>query len=302
MNFIDRIRLFMQFFCYATCIFFFTLLYLPSQSSVKSQEKIQQSENTEPVDWYNDAMQLYIQGKYQESTQLIMKQFPKGLSTFEGKAHLLAGMNYLKLDDFTNSKTHINIGMYSKDPNIKKRAYLLKSFYYRKAKYYNRAIYVAASGLKYFEKDLDAKEKLHLEIALSSYELLKIKDARYFLRLILAANPENIQALYLDGLIFLRQKKWGSAEFRFRNSLALMSHTKQNIPEGLAMLYNNLAFTLEQKNANTLSHLELAMQKDSEIYQEVKNFYAYALQLDKSNPTILSNYARFIGLTDIENK
>lgn len=245
------------------------LAQVPSESknnsSVITTGIIDKEAKETPAQYYS-ALQLYWEGKYDASLGKIREVFDLHQNNYD--LRLLAASNYLRLENYRSAKLHIRkvITMYPK-----KEAGI--------------ALYVrilCAQGKCYQAKNIATRAiqnmgetpLLHLSVAGAYYNMRSWRRTHQQLQQLLKMEPHNFYGYYLDGLTFLKEKRYEAAEFRLRNALAIGSQ----YPKDMYHLYHNLSFALEKKARNLERQNKSVEAKYNYKQSELYNNYALELK------------------------
>ena len=221
---------------------------------------------------YDEALKLYINSKYNESLVKIRSIIDSNKKSLD--LRILAAQDYIALNQLSTAYSHIITALQFHPHNIGAVLYQLKIL--RLQSKFNKALNIANSEAHFLKNS----PELNLEIAIIYYELNNKPYARDYIQKTLATDPSNYHAIYLDGLIYLKDKQVDIAEFRFRNALALKPIDK-NL---LIALYNNLALCLEIKAEILLSQNKT---NNTEEIQTSKSFIKESQILYKKAKNIL---------------
>ena len=239
--------------------------------------EIKKTEEEEPKE-YQQALALYLKGNFEASLKKIRSVFEKHKNRMSFR--ILAGANYIALGKASRALPHIRIArrLY---PRRFEPALLYASLLRSQRKYYE-----AISHIRQTIQKIGDSPALSLEASAIYYELKNYPKARIQIQRVLELDPQNYYAFYIDGLLFLQERRYELAEFRLRNALALKPKHKRDIK----LLYNNLGLALEKKGEALEKRAKIAQAKQS--YREAKIFYSYALELDLKNQIIRRNKER----------
>lgn len=184
---------------------------------------------------YRKSQRLFLLKRYDDSLQEIRSVFEENKNSKE--LRMLAAGNYVEQGDYTQAIKHLTLCAQSHPDDPSVMAYLASV--YRIAGNLNEAYATAMRGLIRFGDN----DSLRVEMAKIAIRMGNLPYARAQIDRVLQMKPGEFDALYLDGLLFLLQKKYEMAEFRFRNALSVSSGKSDLI---LAHLHNNLGYTLER--------------------------------------------------------
>lgn len=226
---------------------------------------------------YEEAVDHFYAGRHPESIEIIRSIFDDYRNSHE--LRLLAAANYLRMENYDNARAHMNYALqeHSRIPEI-------YGMYGRILKDEGRigaAIRMLTNGVNRFPDHA----ALRIELAVIMVEQQRYNIARNHIDRLLESHPNHFQAVYLDGLLFLKEEKFDFAEFRFRHAEYLPG------PANLrANLYNNLGWVLEQK-ARPLRD-EGNFSQATEMVQEAANLYRKALEVDSGHEQARINQRR----------
>lgn len=219
---------------------------------------------------YDEALKLFHGGKYNASLDVIRSVFDDHRGAVE--LRLLAAQNYMHLGEYENARAHMS---YCLKENAKQlECYATLSSIYRAEKRYDNAVKTARSGIGKVGESVP----LRLELAGAYYAKGNYGAARAHLDKVLQSDPNNFTAIYMDGLIFLKQGKFANAEFRLRHALDLKPKTSID----LLHLYVNLGFAIEREGDRLVTAGESA--DGIRRYSEASRYYNYALRIDSNHP------------------
>jgi tetratricopeptide (TPR) repeat protein len=227
---------------------------------------------------YDEALKLFYGGRYRESLDVIRQVFDDNRGAVE--LRLLAAQNYTQLGEYENARAHMSFCLKENPDNLACHAML--SRIYRSEKRYDPAIKTAQTALG----RLGDRIPLRLELAGAYYAKGNYAAARAHLEKVLQQEPGNFTAIYMDGLIFLKQGRFANAEFRLRNALELKPKTALD----LVNLYVNLGFALEREGDRLQGEGRSA--EGLRKYSEAARFYHYALRIDSGHPQARENRER----------
>lgn len=220
---------------------------------------------------YDEALKLFHEGRYEESLNVIRAVFDEHRGAVE--LRLLAAQNYLHLGDYEKAKAHMSFCL--KEDREQTACYATLATIHRREGRTDRAIKTARAGIGKVGESVP----LRLELASAFFARGNYAGARAHLDKVLQADANNFAAIYMDGLIFLKQKKFANAEFRLRHALDLKPKTTID----LLHLYVNLGYAIEREGDRLLVAGERA--EGIRRYSEATRFYNYALRLDGNHPT-----------------
>jgi predicted Zn-dependent protease len=234
--------------------------------------------------WYAEALSLYNQKKYNESLEKVRAVFEE----FSGSYYLrmLAAANHLGLGNFDGALAHLRAAekLFPERFEIQ----MMNASVFRAAGKPNQAI----SSLQKALSLNGPAQKIRLEEARIYYENSQFAKARTETEALLAADAKNSEAIYIDALIFARQSKWESAEFRFRQLLQM-----GGLPAVYsADLYNNLGYTLENIS---IQNRKAGNAEEANRYKtEAVSFYKKTLQTDAGHLSAKANLERINASSD----
>ena len=237
-----------------------------------------QAQDAEAPEGYDQALSSFRSGRYEESLQTIRGVFDNNRSSMH--LRLLAAANYAALGYYDSAVAHMQCAM--KDhPNRAEPGAMLAGIFRRQGRT-DQAIRIAQTGLRQAGDNLD----LRLELAAAYYAANRLTEARAQLERALALDAQNFHAIYLDGMIFLRQARYDNARFRFMNALNL-----EQLPRAdLVGLYVNMGFALERLGDAALEEGQRGQAVSQ--WREAVRYYQYALRLDPQNGQARENLNR----------
>lgn len=227
---------------------------------------------------YDEALKLFHEGQFDASLEVIRAVFDDNKGAIE--LRLLAAHNYLGKKDFENARAHMDYCMQQHPDRFECRAVL--STILREQGKSGTALQVLATAIRKFP---DAPE-LRLEAAAAHFALGSYGTARTHLEKVIAADSRNFAAIYMDGLIFLKQRQYSNAEFRLQNALDLKPKNKND----LVNLYVNLGFAYEGQGDALVNEGKSA--DAAGRFREALRYYTFALRLDPDNETARKNRVR----------
>ncbi len=227
---------------------------------------------------YEEALKLFHDGKFDASLEVIRAVFDDNKGAIE--LRLLAAHNYLGKRDFENARAHMEYCMQQHPDRFECRAVL--STILREQGRSGAALQVLAAAIRKFGN----VPELRLEAAAAHFAQGSYGTARTHLEKVIAEDSRNFAAIYMDGLIFLKQRQYSNAEFRLQNALDLKPKNKTD----LVNLYVNLGFAYEGQGDALVSEGKSA---DAAVrFREALRYYTFALRLDPDNSTARGNRAR----------
>lgn len=233
---------------------------------------------------YDEALKLYQANRYTDSLDVIRSVFDNHRNS--ERLRTLAAMNYAGLGEFENGFAHMRYCLQANPRSLPCR--VTQAALYRSAGNPAAAVQAAAAGIR----AMGDRPELRMEIAGAYYSMGRYPEARQHLDKALQQAPNDFHAIYLDGLIFLREGKFENAEFRLRHAMNIKTKNRSD----MAKLYINLGFALErQADAMAARGGEHATESKA-VYKEASDFYRYALELESGNSLARGNLAR------VENK
>jgi len=226
---------------------------------------------------YDEALKLYARGKYNESLEVIRKVITVQYRPYAMR--MLAAANYSKLNKHQNAIEHMLWCIKENPGRAEPRIFLVGLL--RKTGHHRRALSYAAGSMARHGENVH----LRLEMARANYLLGRHREARRHLDILMRKDRKNSDAVFLDGLIFLRQGNFDIAEFRFRHALSLKP--KNRIV--LADLYNNLGFALEKKGDASSD-----AKRAGSYRVEAEKMYRYSILVRPNHPLARQNLARLM--------
>lgn len=216
---------------------------------------------------YEVALKLFQEKKYEESLNKIREVFDNHRNSLE--LRLLAASNYIEINNYENAIAHLRYAI--QDHPNSYEAYLLLSEVYNQINQYQNSILFLTKASQVLKANHERKIILY-QLAKTYYLAKDWKNAKKIIENLIAIAPDYDLAIYLDGLIYLNQKNYELAEFRFKSLLSL-----KNLNQELKKrIYNNLG-VIRLSTANQYS-------KDSNDYKdtikEAKEYFMKALNLD----------------------
>lgn len=222
---------------------------------------------------YAEALKLYRSGQYDQSLELIRSVFDANRGSLE--LRMLAAANHHRLGNRDSAMAHMMYAM-KEHPDQPGPGLYLAALQREKGD--------TARALELMRRTAGRFPDEHwvrYELAATFFELKKYADARRQLEAIIAKNPNFFPAIYLDGLIYLVEGSYETADFRFKNALRIKMIDK----EWTKRLYNNLGI-VNEKLAETNP-----AQKEEKL-NLARQYYRKALQLDGEYAIAKSNLER----------
>lgn len=224
---------------------------------------------------YAEAVKLYKNGQYEESLSIIRSVFDDNKGSLELRT--LAAANYRKLNNFESALSHMMYAM-REHPDKSEPA-----LYYAELQKESGAPARAIDTLRRVAGKFPNDPWARYELAAAFVNQKNYVEARKQIESIITKNPNFFQAIYLDGLIYLIQGSYETADFRFNNALRI----KINDNEWLKRLYNNLGF-VNEKLADKNTNLQLKKEK----LDTAKDYYKKAIKIDNNYLIAKSNLDR----------
>lgn len=230
---------------------------------------------------YMEALQLFEKNRFEESLQKIREVFHDHSTSLE--LRLLAAANYLQLKDYKNAMAHLRYAQ--KDHPYALEVPLLMAEVFMANQQYQEALKLLG---KVSGNTKDTSKALHIRylIAKAYYHQRNFARSKQILEAILSDDPNYLEAIYLDGLIYLQQRKYDLAEFRWKG---LLSHPKVTVPL-LVLVYNNLGYVKEIQ----VSKVPETTQEYKTNIEEAKKYYEFAHKLDPGYPVAQQNRERWL--------
>ncbi len=213
---------------------------------------------------YDEALKLYQEQKYDGSLDVIRSVFSLTYKPYQMR--MLAAANYSKQGKNANAVDHM-VRCIKEHPTLPEPRAFLAGLYRGMGKY-GAALRTVAGGLRVSSENT----ALRMEAARINYKLKRYGATRRHIQVVLKTDPNNFEAIVLDGLIFLRTGRYENAEFRFRNALTL----KPTNSGALADLYNNLGYAMESRGDAARRKRENS--KAAHFHKKADEMYRFALQ------------------------
>ena len=226
---------------------------------------------------YGEALKAYDAGKYEESLEIIRSVFDDYKSSYEFR--MLAAADYYHLGNLNSAMAHLDYARKDHPERVDLR--LMTAGILRSSGLFTKALEV----LKEPGVPVAETRPLQMEEARIHYVRKNYAGAARVAREILAADPNYFDAVVLEGLLFIQEKKWDAAEFRFRHALRLPHRAGRE----RAMILNNLGFVLE-KEAVALPAGE--GERSRSMQQKAAEYFDRALQEDSTLKEAEFNRAR----------
>ncbi|MCB1306751.1 MAG: tetratricopeptide repeat protein [Leptospiraceae bacterium] len=237
--------------------------------SAANQDLWSQEEEQRPPR-YQEALDLYEKGDYEQSLAVIRDVFDAHRNSME--LRLLASANYAARGEFDQARAHMEYCINDHPRSVEPRV-MLAGIWRRQNKPY-QTIEVARRGIAAAGDHV----MLRLEIASAYFMLNRYANAREHIRQALALDSHNVHAIYLDGLIFLKQGSFENASFRFQSALDRADQLNRN---ELVNLYINMGFAHEKMGDGLIQANDRA--QGIARYRDAIRYYNYALRIDPQN-------------------
>jgi len=221
---------------------------------------------------YSRALELYQQSKYSESLEVLRAGFNQ--ESYEER--LLAAMNYIKLGDGSSALAHLSV-LDKRVPGKPEVAILIAAAQ-RSLGRLPVAEQVLIRSVTLNPNHVDVRH----ELARLYYDTRRYEGARQQIARILTLNPSHQGAIYLDGLIYMREGNFENAEFRFNHMIQL----GQMSPGLAADVLNNLGYCYEQKS------LKAEGPARSDLIRKALDHYEQALRAVPGHGPATGNKAR----------
>lgn len=232
---------------------------------------------------YEEALLQYHKGRYEDSLETIRSVFDNYRTSRE--LRMLAAANYIHLNNYSSAEAHLTTAL--RDHPASHEIYAMLASMYRTQGDYNKSVKMVQKAV-----DGDADNVgYNLEKVRILYLMKKYDDARGVLERILSAHADSSEAVYLDGLIFMRQGRWDNAVFRFRQALKLIRNPGH--VNFLADLYNNLGFS-QEKSADAMK-ASGNEKRAKRLYRDAMDSYKNALKINSIHATAVTNRNRIKG-------
>jgi tetratricopeptide (TPR) repeat protein len=231
---------------------------------------------------YEDALKLFQQKNYQGSLAVIRSNFNPASHSYEFR--MLAAANYLNLGNYELAKQHL-VSCKTEHPKRYEPIAFTGVILRKSGNLYGAANEIIQGIAKFPDNS-----GLRLEMTRIYFLLEKLPEARSQLDVVLQKDPNNINAIYLDGLIFIKQARYEEAEFRLKNVMGM-----KELPASIApSLHNNLGLSLERMGL-------VIQQKGDKVqakakFQEALENYNKALGYSPDHPIYNRNKARISGM------
>ena len=226
---------------------------------------------------YRRALALYQKNQYNESLEAIRSVFNSAPTSYE--LRMLAAANYMRLGSYPNAAAHLRTCI--KQHPARPEPIAMLGAVYRAMKQPAQAVTFLINGIVRHKGDV----RLRMELAQVYYSVGKFAPARQQLERIFQTRANYFDALYLDGMIFLREGKYENAEFRLKQALEQKPRNKKV----LASLYNNLGMALERSGD---TYRQTQKERAAFYYKNAESNFGYALSVDASHPTAAANRDR----------
>ncbi|MCB1171123.1 MAG: tetratricopeptide repeat protein [Leptospiraceae bacterium] len=222
---------------------------------------------------YNEAVQLFQQGKYEDSLEAIRSVFDDYKTSYDFR--MLAAANYLEQSNFEAAVSHLRYCM--KDHPGRAEPHALLAAVYRRSGQPVKALAHIRDVIGKFPDSDD----IRWEAALSYLALDRVEAARTHVSKILSGNPSHFGALYLDGVLYLKAGDLENAEFRLRNA-ARVGTPDQNLQFGLL---NNLGLTL------SLLATRATGERREDYLKRAREYLQKAAEIRPNDPALKRNMA-----------
>ena len=222
---------------------------------------------------YKEAVQLFQQGKHEDSLEAIRSVFDDYKSSYEFR--MLAAANYLEQGQYDSAVSHLRYCM--KDHPDRAEPHALLAAVYRRSGQPKKALAHIRDVIRKYPDSI----QIRWEAALSYMALESVAPARTHVSKILSSDPNHFGALYLDGVLYLKAGDLENAEFRLRNA-ARIGTSDKNLQFGLL---NNLGLTLSLLAARTDGS-----RRDAYL-EQAREYLEKASELRPNDPALKRNLA-----------
>ncbi|MBX7057295.1 MAG: tetratricopeptide repeat protein [Leptospirales bacterium] len=217
---------------------------------------------------YDEALNNYRAGKYEDALAVIRSVFDSNRNSTELRT--LAGASYLAQGQTDPALAHARYCINANPQSISCR--ILKVRVLRRSDPVE-----AAHSAEGAIRETGENAALRLEAAAAYFVAGRLDLARRHLEKVIAANQKNFAALYLDGLIFLKQMRYEEAEFRLRNALNAAPPTRADAVRTLV----NLGAAVENQAMALRSAAKSA--EAAGRFREAGDLYRRALELNEQH-------------------
>lgn len=222
---------------------------------------------------YAEAIKLYRGGQYEQSLEVIRSVFDANPKSLE--LRMLAAANYHRQGNLDSAMAHMMYAM-REHPDEPGPALYMATLQREKGRT-GRAIEMMRRTARKFPEE----HWVRYELAATFLAQKRYDDARRQVEAIIAKNPNFFPAIYLDGLIYLLEGSYETADFRFKNALRI----KMVDTEWTKRLYNNMGIVNERLAAANPN------QKEQKLML-ARQYYRKALELDGNYTVAKRNLER----------
>jgi len=229
-------------------------------------------------DGYTEALEAFQRKDYNASLESVRSYFDPASKSYEFR--MLAASNYMNLGNYETAITHLS---YCRTENpLRAEPLLLTAVALRKSGNLYGAAREIIQGINRYPQNV----QFRIEMARVYFLLSKFPEARAQLDVALKLHPNHLHAMYLDGLIFIKQGRYEEAEFRLKNVLGMKSLSVSLLPP----LHNNLGLVLERLGEISLKSSD----RDNAVlrFKESEDHYKKALSYNSEHPVYRRNLAR----------
>ncbi|MFN3603624.1 MAG: tetratricopeptide repeat protein [Leptonema sp. (in: bacteria)] len=229
---------------------------------------------------YEEALGLFKEKKYEESLNKIREVFDNYKNSLEFR--LLAASNYLELKNFPNALAHLKYA--SQDHPNSYEVYILMSEVYNASEQYQNSLQILNMANQIFKEE-NQKKLIFFQFAKTYYLMANNSQSRKYIENMIARFPSFAPAIYLDGILYLKEKNYELAEFRFKSLLSL----KNLDPDLKKRVYNNLGFIY----SINLVKLPDASKEYKENFKLAKEYFKMATQIDPNYSIAKQNLEKY---------
>ena len=222
---------------------------------------------------YKEAVQLFQQGKYEDSLEAIRSVFDDYKDSYDFR--MLAASNYLEQGQFDSAISHLRYCMKDHPDRAEPHA-LLAAVSRRSGQPQKSLAHIRDVIRKYPDSN-----QIRWEAALAYMALDSVAPARTHVSKILSSEPNHFRALYLDGVLYLKAGDLENAEFRLRNA-ARVGTSDKNLQFGLL---NNLGLTLSLLASRSDG------ERRSEYIKQAREYFEKASQIRPDDAALKRNMA-----------
>lgn len=226
---------------------------------------------------YTEALELYKNGKYEDSINLIRQSTQMDKPTYD--LYYLAAHNYWKLNDVKNASDNLYFAMKINPARVEPFIELIKFNY--SASRFKGALEICESGIKKFPNNIELK----LQYALILLRFNKTVSALDTIENLKNSYSDDYRPLSVEANIYYQMRNFEKAEISLKWAMTLAPNNP--------FLNNNLALIYE---GYAIDYLKTGDKEKAKINLDLANSQVQkAIQLDKSKSIIFQENQKRIS-------